>query len=283
MDFADLIDIDTLVAQIADGDLMALPAAISGPYSSAAMSATRALIRRGVKRLHLLGVPALSYQADLLIGAGCVGIVEAGSVLMYEYGPANRFVVAQKSGAIELRDNTCPAIQAALVAGEKGIPFMPVRGIIGSDLLVLHQRIGDWALLANPFGKDDPIVAIGAIRPDVALFAAPLADRHGNVWIGARVELQTVSRAAKKTLVTVEEIYEGDLMSNPELAPGTLPATFVTAVSHQPNGSWPLGAGSHYGEDVTHLREYARLAKTDEGFAEYLAQHIIGATELALV
>ncbi len=142
-DFPGITDIDSLASQVHDGDLVALPGALSGSYSAAAMSTTRALIRRGVKRLHLLGVPALGFQADLLIGAGCVDIVEAGSILLYEYGPANRFVAAQKIGEIEVRDSSCPAILAGLVAGAKGIPFMPIRGIIGSDLLRLHQRLGD--------------------------------------------------------------------------------------------------------------------------------------------
>ncbi len=96
-----MTDIESLVAEIHDGDVVALPASLSGTYSAAAMNATRALIRRGVKDLHLLGVPALSYQADVLIGAGCVGIVEAGSILLYEYGPASRFVAAQRAARLK--------------------------------------------------------------------------------------------------------------------------------------------------------------------------------------
>src|SRR5690606_11800809 len=179
-----MADVDSLAAHIKDGDLIALPSAFSGSYSGACMTVTRALIRRGTKGLHLLGVPALGYQADLLIGAGCVAIVEAGSTLLYEYGPARRFVAALKDGAIEVRDSTCPAIHAAIVAAEKGIPFMPVRGVLGSDLLRYRQRIGDWKPAPNPFRENDEILMVKAIRPDVALFHAPMADRHGNVWVG---------------------------------------------------------------------------------------------------
>src|ERR1700729_3170093 len=104
------VDIETLAAHVADGDMAALPVTLNGHYSGAAMAATRTIIRRGVKNLHLLGVPGLSFQADLLIGAGCVGVVETGSILLYEYGPANRFIAAQRQGMIEVRDSTCPAI-----------------------------------------------------------------------------------------------------------------------------------------------------------------------------
>ena len=70
---------------------------------------------------------------------------------------------------------------AGLVAAQKGIPFMPIRGIIGSDLM---KASSDWKIIDNPFAPGDPIVVVPAIRPDVALFHAPEADRFGNVRIG---------------------------------------------------------------------------------------------------
>jgi glutaconate CoA-transferase subunit A len=253
---------------------VALPSSLSGDFSAASMVTTRALIRRGIKDLHLLGVPALNFQADLLIGAGCVRAAEAGSVLLYEYGPANRFVAAQRGNSIDVIDSTCPAINAALIAGDKGIPFMPVRGVIGSDLLRHRERRGDWQVISNPFGGD-PIVAVAAIRPDVTLFHVPLGDRHGNVWIGRRDALATMARAAKRTLVTFEELYDGDLLDSKELAPATVPGTFITALSHQPGGAWPLDCGDQSPEDDAHLREYAILSKTDAGFSQYLDQHVM--------
>src|SRR5205085_1790147 len=93
-------DVDRLASFIADGDFVALAHTFSADFSAASMVTTRALIRRGVKSLHLLGVPALSLQADMLIGAGCVTTVQSGSVLLYEYGPAPRFIAAQKRGSI---------------------------------------------------------------------------------------------------------------------------------------------------------------------------------------
>jgi glutaconate CoA-transferase subunit A len=270
-----IVDLDGLVSQISSGDLMVLPNANSGDFSGASMVTTRALIRRGIKDLHLLGAPALNFQADLLIGAGCVGTVEAGSTLLYEYGPASRFVAAQRKGTITVVDSTCPAIYAGLQAGAKGIPFMVVRGIIGSDLVRHREARGDWCIVLNPFGEDDPIVAVRAIRPNVALFHAPLADRQGNVWIGQRDVLATMARAAYRTLVTFEDFYDGNLFESEQLSPATIPSTFVAALSHQPKGSWPLNCGDRYGDDVAHLKEYARLAKTDEGFADYLARHVM--------
>lgn len=272
-DFA-FTDLDELVSHVADGDIVALPHTVSADFSAASMVATRALILRGVKNLHLVGVPALSLQADLLIGAHCVSTIESGSVLLYEYGPASRFVAAQKERAITVKDSTCPAIHAALIAGEKGLPFMPLRGLIGSDVLRYRSQQDGWCVIDNPFGQNDPIVLVPALRPDVTLFHAPLADRYGNVWVGRRSELVTMARSAQNTLVTFEAIYEGDLVESDEYSPATIPGMFITALSHQANGSWPLHGGRDHPEDATHMHEYARLSKTAEGFAEYLDRYV---------
>src|SRR5512134_2077415 len=116
-------DIEALVARVENGGTLTLPTAFSGDFSGVSMAATRALIRRGVRGLNLVCVPGGSLQADILIGAGCVASIETGSMLLYEYGPARRFVAAQRAGEISVRDSTCPAIHAALIAGEKGLPF----------------------------------------------------------------------------------------------------------------------------------------------------------------
>jgi len=188
--------LDDALAPIKDGCMLAVPRESSG----VPMAATRALIRRGVKRLHLIALPTSSLQADLLIGAGCVETLETSAVSLGEFGAAPRFTAAILNGAIRMKDATCPALHAAFQASEKGVPFMPLRGLLGTDVL---KNRPDWKVVDNPFGQDgagqaDPIVLLPAIRPDVALFHAPMADRDGNVWIGRQRELVTMAHAAEK-------------------------------------------------------------------------------------
>jgi glutaconate CoA-transferase subunit A len=240
--------------------------------SGAAMEATRALIRRGVRRLHLITVPTSSLQAELLIGAGCVETLETSAVSLGEFGAAPRFVAAVTSGSLRVKDATCPALHAALQAAEKGVPFMPLRGLIGSDLLA-HRP--DWKVIDNPFANDDPIVLLPALKPDVALFHAPLADRDGNVWIGKQRELMTMAHAAARTVVTVEALHEsGSLLDDPALAAGTLPGFYVETVALAPRGAWPLPLPGRYTTDDAHLAEYVRSAATAEGFANYLDWYV---------
>jgi len=237
------------------------------------MTATRALIRRGVKNLHLVALPTSSLQADLMIGAGCVATLETSAVSLGELGPAPRFTQAVLKGAITMKDATCPALHAALQAAEKGVPFMPLRGLIGSDVLKYRD---DWKVIDSPFGNNDPIVLLPAITPDVALFHAPLADEFGNVFIGRQRELVTMAHAARRTVVTVEKIEKRNLLEDSLYAAGTLPGFYVDAIAIAENGAWPLPLPDTYQADIEHLSLYAKMAATVEGFAEYLEKSVYG-------
>lgn len=172
-------DVLALAAQIAPGSAVAVPV----DYAGVSMAMTHALIELGTKDLKLICVPTGGMQADMLIGAGQVRAVETSAVSLGEAGGAPRFNAAVKEGRIGLQDATCPAIHAGLMAAQKGVPFMPMRGLIGSDLL---RNRPDWTVIDNPISdQPDPIVLIPAIHPDTAIFHAPMADREGNVWIDA--------------------------------------------------------------------------------------------------
>jgi len=259
--------LEEALAPIADGSVLLVPRGNGG----VAMDATRALVRRGAGRLNLVAVPTSGLQADLLIGAGCLESIEAAAVGLGEFGPAPRFAAAVRAGEILVKDTTCPAIHAALQASEKGVPFLPLRGLIGSDLL---RHRPDWRVIDNPFANHDPIVLLPAIKPDVALFHAPMADRAGNVWIGTTRELMTMAHAACATVVTVESIHDGNLLEDPALAAGTIPGLYVDQVAIAPRGAWPLALPGRYARDEAHLAEYARLAATADGFARYLDLYV---------
>ena len=236
------------------------------------MEAVRALIRRPAKHLRLLGVPVLGLCADLLIGAGCVAEVHSSAVSLGEAGLAPRFTDAAERGEIKVVDYTCPAVHTALQATEKGVPYMPLRGVLGSDLVPAHA---DWRVAQNPFaGAADPILLVAAIAPDVALFHARWADEAGNVWVGRRRELATIAHAARHTYVTVEEFRAGDMLEDELLAPGVISGTYVGGIARAERGAWPLGVPGVYGIDDAHLVAYAKAARTREGFDQYLRDFV---------
>ena len=263
---------EELAARIPDGAKVAIGVDNTG----VAMETTRAMIRRGVRGLHLVCVPVAGLQADLLIGAGCVSTLETSAITFGEYGVPYRFHDALKRGALKMMDATCPAIYAAMEAGRKNIPFIPLRGLLGSDLVV-HRP--DWKTIDNPFApesdKPDPILLLPAIRPDVALIHAPYADRDGNIFIGRRRDFALMAQASKQgALVTVEEVRDIDLMASEETAAGVLPAIYVEATAVAPRGAWPLGLPGSYEIDEAHFRRYGELARTQDGFARYLDEFV---------
>lgn len=236
------------------------------------MATVRALIQQKKKNLKLFGVPVLGMCADLLIGAGCVREVESSAVSLGEAGLAPRFTEAVEKGEIVMRDATCPAVHTALQASEKGVPFMPLRGVLGSDLV---KNRTDWQVQQNPFaGGNDPILYVKAITPDIAVFHARWADEAGNVWVGRRRELATIAHAAKQTFVTYEELKPGDMLEDELLAPGVISATYITATAQAQRGAWPLGIPGVYDIDDAHLAQYAKAARTREGFQRYLDQFV---------
>ncbi len=259
--------VDDAVAAIPDGAMVVVPRESSG----VPMEATRALVRRGVKRLHLVALPTSTLQADMLIGAGCVEMLETSAVSLGEFGPAPRFTAAILGKTIRMKDATCPALYASFQAAEKGVPFIPLRGLIGSDILA-HRP--DWRVIDNPFGNNDPIVLLPAIKPDFALFHAGMADPAGNVFIGRDRELLTMAHASVRTIATVEKIHDGNLLEDPYLSAGTVPGFYVDTVAVAERGAWPLQLLDHYPADGAHLAEYARAAATADGFARYLDQHV---------
>jgi len=267
-------DLATLAAAIPDGAKLAIP---NAPFG-VAMAATRELVRRRVKALQIVCVPTSSIQADVLIGAGCVAAIETSAVSIDEYGTGPRFAAAVRDGSVRILDATCPAIHAGLQAGMKGLPFIPLRGLLGTDILANRP---DWRVVDNPFAPGDPVVVLPAIRPDIALFHAPRGDRFGNVFIGRSRDLLNMAQASHASLVTVEEVVDDNLLDDPERSGGVIPALYVERIAIAPRGAWPLALPGRYAADGPALGRYAQAARTREGFGAWLAAWLAGASSSA--
>ena len=267
-------NVEALSARVPDGAFVALPP----EYSWVPASLARALIVQGTRDLHVLCVPIGGITVDMLIGAGCIGTLEAAAVSLGEAGLAPRFTDAVQSGSIRMKDSTCPAIHAGLQAAEKGVPFMPLGGLIGSDI---EANRDDWRVVPDPMESGNgPIALVSALKPDFAIFHSPKADRHGNVWIGKRRELMVMAHAAKETLVTVEKIVDEDLLADEATAAGTLSNLYVSGIAEAKNGAWPSVLHGVYEADRKEIATYAYEAKTVEGFQAFM-ERTLAHTRLA--
>jgi len=268
----DIVALEALVRRIKPGASLAIP------VNCVAMAATAALIEGDVSGLRLVCVPTSGLQADFLIGAGRVSAIETSAVSLGEAGGAPRFAAGVRAGAFTLHDSTCPAILAGLLAAQKGVPFMPIAGIIGSDLLRVRS---DWKVIDSPTGEPGKVVVVPAIAPDVALFHAPEADRAGNVRIGRHRELAGIAYAAKRTFVTVERIVARNLLETEDSAAGVLPSLYVEAVAVAERGAWPLPLWDEYDGDAAEVKRYAAMARTEDGFHTYLSAYFARRKQVA--
>lgn len=257
-----IMNLDELASQIPDGAKLAVPKDDTG----VSMAGTLALLRRPVRDLHLICLPVSGLQADMLIGAGCVRTLETSAVTLGEFGGAPCFTDAVRNARLRLIDGTCPAIYAGMQAGQKGAPFAVLRGILSSDLLA-HRD--DWKVISNPFADDDPVVAIRAIQPDIALFHALAADRFGNVFIGRDRDGLLLAQAAQTALVTVEEIVEGNLLDDPMRSGSTVPAMYVSGIAVAPQGTWPVSFGER-NADAGWMRRYVATARDADGLVKMI-------------
>jgi glutaconate CoA-transferase subunit A len=271
-----LSSLEAMAASVPDGALVAIPPDNSLP----SVALAKALIRRGARGLRLLGVPVSGFATDILIGAGCVAEVQTSAVSLGEAGFAPRFSAAVRAGSIAVRDATCPAIHTMLQAAEKGVPFIPLRGLIGSDILANRP---DWTVIPNPFAAagEDPIVLLPALSPDVVIFHAVMADEAGNVWVGRRRELATIAHASARALVTVERIVPGNFLEDERLASGAINATYIEAVGIAERGAHPIQLLDEYGFDADYVADYARMAKTEAGFREWLQREVFETQRIA--
>jgi glutaconate CoA-transferase subunit A len=266
---AHIRDLDGAAALVPDGACLA----ITGQVEMAPVAFARALARRGVRDLDVVVVPTGGGIAvDLLIGAGCVRSVECAQMAMGEYGACPNFRRFVQEGRLTVRDHVCSALLGALQAAGMGLPFMPARGVIGTDYLRVRP---DFRVIENPYGGPDDarIVIVPAIRPDVGVFHAYVADRYGNVLVEPQQNIQLLAAASRFVIATAERVVDEDLTETPRTLP-LVSGLHVDVVVPVPRGAHPTGVPGLYPPDEAHIRRYLAAASTQEGFAAYLDEFV---------
>ncbi len=258
------------VSLVKDRDVLAMTTSV---LEDAPMAFLRELIRSGKKALGVVGVTGGGLNIDILIGSGVVSSVETCSISMGSFGPAPNFQRHLKSGSLEMKDNACGVLYSMIQAAAMGVPFVPVRGLLATDLLRYRN---DFKVVENPFNRGEDIVLALALRPDVAVFHALKGDSMGNVVTPPRRDDLLVAQASRKVVVTVEELVDGELTA-PGPDNGTfIPAIYVDAVVHVSLGAHPASCWQTYDVDQEHVKRYIEASQSDSAFAEYLGRYVFG-------
>jgi len=235
------------------------------------------LIRQGRRDLTLVG-PISDILFDQLIGAGCVACVMAAWVGNVSAGVGycfRRAVERQVPRRIEVVDYSNFTMALALHAAALGVPFLPTYATLGSDLL---KKNGNLREFASPV-SEEKLVAVRALRPDVAILHLQRADRRGNAHIWGNLGIAVDgARAARKTIVVAEEIVEPEVIAsdpNRTLVPGFM----VSAVVHEPGGAHPSPVQGYYGRDHAFFQQYHEQTRPLDGFEEWLKHWVLGTAD----
>ena len=236
------------------------------------MSLVYEIIRQRKRNLVMAGKTAV-HDIDVLIGAGCVSKVEVAYSFGHELrglSPAGRRAV--EAGQVKVAAEISNAgYQWRFLAGMLGIPFIPSRNLLGTDTL----KKSACKVAKDPWsGK--PVCLIPAAYPDVAMFHVPRCDKHGNAQVdGIIVEDFELARAARRVIVTAEEIVDSDVIRDqPDRT--VIPFYVVDAVCEVPYGAHPTQMPYRYFFDEEHIAEWLAAAETPEGAAAYFDQYVFG-------
>ena len=259
------------VALVRDDAIAALGGGLSARLP---MALVRELIRQGRRGLHLVG-SAHGIDVDMLVAVGAVRRCEESYVgFEQDLGLAPAYRRAAEEGSIEVAESCCVSMLAQLRAAEMGLPFLPVRGVRGSDIAALHP---EYATITCPF-TGEVLIAVPALRPDVALLHAPSGDRYGNLHLEQPYVLdERFASASRVVIATVDE-----LVSTEEVAASgvTVPGHLVTATVLAPFGAHPTSCYPRYAYDHGHLREYVSAAQSGpDDFEKFLATYVCGSEE----
>jgi glutaconate CoA-transferase, subunit A len=225
------------------------------------------IMRQRKRHLTLIG-PISDMLFDQLIGAGCVSSVRAAWVGNVITGSGYNFRRAVESGRLRVEDHSNLTLAMALKASALGVPFLPVRSALGSDLFSTNSGLRRFSCPVS----GDPLVAVAAIRPDVAIVHVQRADEYGNAhsW-GSLGVTRDGCLASRQVILTAEQIVPTAVITsdpNRVITPGFR----VSAVVHTPWGGHPSPVPGNYNRDHQAFIDYSENSKTAAAFERWL-QH----------
>ncbi len=236
------------------------------------MNAIYEMIRQKRRNLIMAGKTSV-HDVDILIGGGVVDRIDCAYAHGHELrglSPCGRR--ATESGRVKIvGELSNAAFQWRFKAAAMGLPWYPARVMMGTDTF----RYSSAMIVEDPFTRS-PITLLPACYPDFAFIHVHRCDRYGNCQIdGTTIEDVDLARAAKRLIITTEEIVDDDVITS-EPGRTVIPHFIVDAVVESPNGSHPGNMPSLYYSDEAHMAEWLSLSRSDEGVKEYMDKYVYG-------
>jgi glutaconate CoA-transferase, subunit A len=254
------------------------------------MAAVYEIVRQRKRALHVYA-HSNGQGVDELIGGGCVERLEIAYAGTGRFAPTClRFRREVQAGRLQVEDYSNYQMTLRFAAGAMGVPFLPVRSGMGTDI-VRHwgfspaqrqtdDRLPDAKLttMDNPFGNwcnASKVLLVPAINPDVTIIHVQQSDHAGTVRMdGLPFTDVEQAKSARRVIVTCETLVDKEsLRENP--GSNQLPFFCVDAVVHVPYGAYPTACYRYYDYDPQFLSNYRLWDQDDERHADYLRQYIL--------
>lgn len=259
-----IISLEKSVNLINDGDTIAFGGNV---LHRSPNRAAKEIAIQNKKNLHLIKT-AVAYEVDLLSASGSIDKVTAGFVgYETEFGLCRFYRKAVESSKIQVDENACYTVIAALRASSIGVPFMPVRDLTGSDLI---NTIG-FKLVKDPYSEEE-LFAIKSIRPDIAFIHVQEADRYGNARIiGPKYEDVLIAKSSDKVIITCEKLVDDEVfVNNGDLV--DISSVLVDYVVELPNGAKPGSCPEYYDIDREEMNTF--LSTKNEDILTYIMESL---------
>lgn len=262
------VTLEDLAGMVNDGDVVAVGGGLS---SREPMAVLRALLRRGIQRLSVVG-SAHGIDIDLLCGADAV-ICTSESYVGFEqdFGLAPNYRRACESGRVVVNDSCCYTVVQQLRAAVMGLPFMPIRSARGTGFPELHP---EYKTMECPYTGDE-LLLVPALAPDIAILHVQYADAQGNLRIeGPPVLDRLFAKASRSVIASAEQIVPAERLA--ELGGITIPYFYVSAVAEVPMGAHPTACYPFYAYDRPHTAQYCDASRggPDKFSEEYLKPYV---------
>ena len=255
---------EAVSAFVADGDYIVydFSSLTRGPQAL-----IREVIRQRKKDLWV-GAEFTLHESALLVGAGCATRIDVGFL-----GYGSYIGQAVCEGRVRVYEWTNGGLALRMLAGARGVPFLPTRDLLGSD----NMSVSAAKVVEDPY-TGLPVAVVPALNPDVAFLHVHQADIHGDARIfGTNLFALEAAMASHRVIVSAEEIVDHDEFRKDPMRT-TIPYFLVDAVVHAPFGAYPGAMPARYEIDLPHV-DMLNGIRNDEQMQKYLQENIYGVAD----
>lgn len=234
----------------------------------APMSLAREVVRQKPKNLRVSGQGVL--ELDLWLAAGLVEALDITYIGLEVYGVSSALRREVESGRVKrVTDWSNAALSWRLKAASMGVPFLPIRSMMGTDTL----KVSAAKVVEDPF-TGIKVCLVPAMILDVSLIHVHRCDKYGNAQVdGISGFAFEIARASKRLILSTEEIVDTEVIrQQPDRT--IIPYYLVDAVVHAPFGSHPGEMVYDYARDEQEIRAWIKASETAEAAQNYLQKFV---------